>query len=231
MEPASSWNSLEIVKLAFSTLTPFTILFLGMWINIWLRAFDRRREIEYGVRKQEREERKRRDQKEKETTRLKEEHEHEIRERLDQENKEYERVENEQIYIPHIEFTLQCTFFGPHNGAYIAEFILSVHNRGCMAQRFPKIMLRALGIRNGEKFEFWEGNEPRLKFPEKVFETDIVPKGWGFIPVESGVKHDINFTTVIPHEYRFIVAKAEFHFEKYIPQSSEKVFELPLNYY
>lgn len=230
MEPASSWNSLEIVKLVFSTLTPLTILLLGIWINIRLRNFERSRETDREEKKQEREELKRIDKEEKESARQKEEHERKERERLYREKNEKEQIENERIHTPHIEFNIHCIFFGPQNGMYIAEFILNAHNRGCTTQRLPRIMLRALGIRSGEKLSFWEGYEPRLKFPEKIFETDIVPKDWDSILVEPGVNHTINFTTVIPQEYRFIVARAEFHYEKYLPQSTEKVFELPLNY-
>ncbi|UJS18784.1 MAG: hypothetical protein L3J17_06945 [Candidatus Jettenia sp.] len=230
MEPASVWNSLEMIKLVFSTLTPLAILLLGIWINIRLRKFEQEREADRKEKKQEREEQKCIDKEEKESVRQKEERACEERERLYQEKKEKELIQNERIHIPHIEFTIQCIFFGPQNGMYIAEFVLNVRNRGYTAQKFPRIMLRVLGIRSGERLSFWEGNEPRLRFPEKIFETDVVPKDWDFILVEPGIKHDINFTTIIPHEYRFIIARAEFHYEKYLPQSTEKVFELPLNY-
>ncbi|TLD43299.1 MAG: hypothetical protein JETT_0468 [Candidatus Jettenia ecosi] len=230
MEPASAWNSLEMIKLVFSTLTPLAILLLGIWTNIRLRKFEQDREADRREKKQEREEQKCIDKEEKESERQKEERACEERERLYQVKKGKELIQNGRIHIPHIEFTIQCIFFGPQNGMYIAEFILNACNRGCTTQRFPRIMLRVLGIRSGERLSFWEGNEPRLRFPEKILETAVIPKDRDFILVEPGIKHDINFTTIIPHEYRFIIARAEFHYEKYPPQSTEKVFELPLNY-
>jgi hypothetical protein len=44
--------------------------------------------------------------------------------------------------------------------------------------------------------------------------------------VEPGVEQVITYVTKIPEEYRFIVARAEFHYGRGKPHSAEAVFNV-----
>lgn len=202
----SIWNSLELVKVIISVLTPLTVIFLGYWINLRLKSVEKNQQDIREERRQQLEERRE-------------------AERLEREEK---KNEIERRYQPHIEFKIDCQFFGPLEDKILTNFCLIADNRGHVLHRFPSIKLRVRGIKKEESFQYWEGQEPRVKFPHKVFETEVVPTGWNFIFVEPGVAQTINFTSIVSTDYSFIVVRAEFHYDKYTPHSVEKMFEVPM---
>ena len=197
----SVWNSLEAAKLVASVLTPLVVILIGAWFNQRLKKIEEARIKEVEQRQRADEDRKR-----------------EIEERT----KEIER-----IYTPHIEFNIDCDFFGPTDGQYIANFLLAATNRGRVVHKFPSIRLRVRGIKKGESIEQWEKHPPRIKFPYKIFEAEVVPPDWNFIYVEPGVTHRITFATAIPLEYSYLLGNAEFRYDPSTPQKIETVFALP----
>lgn len=130
------------------------------------------------------------------------------------------------MQLPCIEFTIDCNFFGPHDGWYIAEIIISAKNVSVVRHEFREINLRIRGIKMGEALDLWEGHGDRLEFKHKVLETDIVPDNWNFIFVEPGVRQEISFVTRIEENYRYIVARAEFRYDSFNPHSIERMFEV-----
>ena len=77
--------------------------------------------------------------------------------------------------------------------------------------------------------QIWEDDPSRLLFPHKLIDadkTDLVPKKWNFIFVEPGVKQQIDFATPIDADYAYIVAHAEFYYDKYTPHTIERVFAI-----
>jgi hypothetical protein len=193
----SHWNSLEVVKLIVSILTPLTIAFLGYWINLRLKRFEQDQQIA------------------RDDLKSKEDQEREVFRQQFEERKELERLEREERkneierkYTPHVEFKIDCQFFGPKENHYLANFILFAYNRGLVVHRFPKIELRVRGIKKEESFQYWKGNEPRVKFPHKIFETDVIPPKWNFIFVEPGVSQQINYSSIIAAEYAFLAVRA-----------------------
>jgi hypothetical protein len=142
------------------------------------------------------------------------------------EEKEKRLSEIERRYDPHIEFTIDCNIYGPQEGAYIAELLMSAHNKSLVQHKFKEIILRVRGIKHNEALSIWEKSEHRLKFPNPVFERDVKPENWNFIFIEPSVKQEISFITKIEETYRFIVARAEFHYDKFTPHSIERMFEI-----
>lgn len=134
--------------------------------------------------------------------------------------------ELERRYWPHIEFDIECNFFGPNEGKYAAEFILTANNRGITKHQFNSIQLRVLGIKQETPLSFFseKGYAHRLEFPEKILKDEVIPKRWNYIFVEPGVKQRISYITVVSEEIKYILARAEFSYERYKPHSTEKMF-------
>ena len=100
----------------------------------------------------------------------------------------YFRIWKEGIYRPKIQFTIDCSFFAPYQNEIPVEFSLSLINKGLLVQRFKQIELRVRGIRKADGLSYWLQNEPRLYFPEKLFDAQVVyDKKYGHVFVEPGV--------------------------------------------
>lgn len=88
-----------------------------------------------------------------------------------------------------LEFEINANFYGPEAGAYIAEFLFVARNKGNVQQKFNDIRIRVRGIDDGQGFQFWEGNEPRLNFPRRlVKQKSILPDDYSFFFVEPGIE-------------------------------------------
>ncbi len=140
----------------------------------------------------------------------------------------YIRLRKERTHIPHIEFGIDCRLLGPVEDDYIAQFALTVANRGAVIHRFPSIKLRARGIRANQELAYWRGHEPRLEFPDVILpDVEVIPEGYNYFFVEPGVKQELVYVTKIPANYGWFLTRAEFHYDRYSPHSSERVFEVP----
>ena len=138
-----------------------------------------------------------------------------------------ERDELERRHTPHIEFDIDCKFFGPHQGKYAAEFILTADNKGITKHEFTSIILRVRGIKQDAPLAYWTRRyEHRVEFSEKIVEDEVKPKNWNYIFVEPGVTQRLSYITIIEAEIKYITAKAEFNYEQYKPHSTEKMFEV-----
>lgn len=115
----------------------------------------------------------------------------------------------ERCYEPHIEFTIETKLFGPQKGFCIVEFVITANNKSLIRHQFNEIFLRVLGIKEDEDLELreLEKDDSRLKFPEEILKTDIIPSNWNYIFIEPGVKQQITYTTRIPENIRFITAQ------------------------
>ncbi len=147
--------------------------------------------------------------------------------RKEEAKEQKELAELERRYWPHIEFDIECNFFGPHQGKYAAEFVLTANNRGITKHEFKSIILRIRGIKQDIPLSFWvKRYEHRLEFPVKIVEDEVKPEGWNYIFVEPGVKQHVSYMTIIDADIKYITARAEFYYEKYKPHSTEKMFEV-----
>lgn len=163
-------------------------------------------------------------------TRLKElDRQNERRNQIYQDKKEQRKAEIERRHEPHIEFTIATNFIGPPHGFYMAEFVIYASNKSLVQHKFREINLRVRGIRHDQTPKIWKGREPRLEFPEKLFETELKPEKWNFMFVEPGVTQLFTFITRIEESLSCITARAEFHYDKHTPHSIERVFPVQFN--
>lgn len=149
--------------------------------------------------------------------------------------REKRRAEIERRHKAHIEFTIDANVYGPMEGSYLIEFLIYAHNKSLVRHEFEEIPLRVLGLEDEEP-TFWEKSEYRLKFPDRLIKTDIVPKfenshtddGRDFVFVEPDVKQPITFVTKIGEKYEYILARAEFTYgdSDLGPHSTERMFAL-----
>lgn len=190
-------DSLEVAKLVVSALTPLAVVIFGYWINKQFKRSEEEYRRQYEEKKED--------------------------ERLEREE---QLKQIERRYTPHIELSIDCEFFGPRQDKFLVSLLLIANNRGHVVHQFKSIRLRIRGIKN-ESFQYWKDREPRAYFPHKICEAELVPPDWNFIYVEPGVAHRITFTTVIPVDYSYLLAHAEFYYEKYLPHNVESIFAVP----
>ena len=82
------------------------------------------------------------------------------------------------------------------------------------------------GIESGKAPILWEGHGDRLKFPDMILETSLIPSDWNYIFVPPGTKQEISFITRIDKRYQFLVAHAEFSYDRFTPHNVERMFEI-----
>jgi hypothetical protein len=129
---------------------------------------------------------------------------------------------------PRIEFGVDCRFFGPVHGDYLAAFEIHANNKGHVEHKFKEIRLKVLGIKQGEKLTEWPEHEPRLYFPDVLVRgVNLVPKNFGYYFVRPGVDQTFSFATKVSTDYRFLVARATFVYEPSADlHTAERVFDL-----
>lgn len=138
----------------------------------------------------------------------------------------YYRLWREGILRPRLEFSIDCEFFGPVGGEYIAQFTLNARNRGLVRYQFSRIDLRVRGIARDSGIQYWSGREPRLEFPLSVLKTNVIPDNYNFFFVEPGIEQPITYVSKIPENIQYILVNAVFHYDRFTPHSIEKAFEI-----
>lgn len=147
-----------------------------------------------------------------------------IRERRQQERKA-EEDEKKRTYAPHIEFEIKTNFYGAGRKTAITEILITISNKGLVRQNFKDIRLRVRGIEQKQHLSFWEGREPRLEFPVKlVNDVSFLPGNYNFFFVEPGCEQTITYVTKIPTNVHYILAYAEFKYDRHTPHTTERVF-------
>lgn len=147
------------------------------------------------------------------------------------------RFRREREHAPRIAFTLDCQFFGPQKGKYLAELQITAENLGKTRQQFEHIKVRIRGISKDSELVFWDSAPPRAFFPHKLYpsegknaadanEIDAVYQKFAYVFVEPGVKQMLTYVTLIPEGMRFIVVRATFKYPNHNDHSAEKVFEV-----
>jgi hypothetical protein len=181
------WNSLEIAKFIASLATPVVVAFVGIWIK------------------------------------------YKIDESQKAEEKRFEEAKRE-LYRddkPRIELTLGCTFHGVRSDSRLAVFTVSAKNVGRVRHQIDRIKLRVRAI-NDEPFSYREETaeylledhvrpgetrprdrrQPRVNFPHKVLETDLVPAEWNFIFVEPGVTQSLSYARPISVKHWYLLVSS-----------------------
>jgi hypothetical protein len=236
------WNGLEIAKLVASLTTPIVVALIGFGLNSRLKKQDDRlkeekeqlEKLEQDRREElQRLERDRRDELDRQERDRKEELDRQERDR--QERLQAEKDELLRQYSPHIELALDCAYHKIRGDTRLTTFTVSAKNVGQVRHQIDRIKLRVRAI-NDEPFAYrnetaqylgGERRQPRVLFPHKVLETDLVPDKWNFVFIEPGVTQTLSFTKPISVDHCYLLAHVIFEYDEYEPHSAETVFEVP----
>lgn len=126
--------------------------------------------------------------------------------------REIERIHSKREDIPQIEFDISCNIVGEKDEQSVVEFLIILNNKGFVKLDIKSIKFRVRSIKITDELSFWEESPYRLEFPHKLFETQVIPKGYGFIFIEPNVKQNLSFTTKFDNETLFIATRAEFSY-------------------
>jgi hypothetical protein len=143
----------------------------------------------------------------------------------DERRREAERQKRERTYVPQLEFSINCNFYGPEEDSYLVEVLLTVHNKGRVQQKFRNLILRIRGIRQDQPLTYWEERKPRLYFPEELVRNEsVIPAGVEYFFAEPGEEHVFTYVTKIPSSVKYILAYATFSYGHESSHDAERVF-------
>lgn len=136
----------------------------------------------------------------------------------------------ESVHEPHIEFSVECAFFGPQAGSYAMQILLIVENKGRVQQRISSMILRLRGIDADQELTFREDERKRLCFPLELIKNEqLVTKDVGYFFVEPGVRQSFAYFTSVPTSTRFLLVYSRFQYadetEKY--HTVQRMLSLP----
>ena len=138
----------------------------------------------------------------------------------------YFRFWREGIHRPRIEFDIQCAFLGTQGNASVVSFTVLANNKGNVEHRCSRVSLRVRGITTDQTLA--RRPDARLDFPKSLLKAELVPEGFGYYFVRPGIAQPFTFTTTIPADARFLLARAAFKYENSEDlHTSERVFEVP----
>jgi hypothetical protein len=139
----------------------------------------------------------------------------------------YWRFFKQRTHAPHIEFEIACQILGPQEASYVAEYTLSISNKGLVRQELRKLSFKIRGIRRETLLEYRTDRQPSLSFPDMIDEEQnlITPK-FEYIFIEPGITQNFRHVSKIPDSYSFIQARAEFLYSNGIEHTASKVFEV-----
>jgi hypothetical protein len=252
------WNSLEIAKLIAALATPMVVAFVGFWINTKLEAQKRgfakvqEAQKQQFTETQKAEERRFTEAQKEQDRQFTETQKAQDRQFDESQKAEERRFEEAQRKLyrddqPRIELTLDCTFHGVQSDSRLAVFTVSAKNVGRVRHQIDRIKLRVRAI-DDEPFSYREETpkylledhvgagetrprnrrQPRVNFPHKVLETDLVPAEWNYIFVEPGVMQSLCYAKPISVKHRYLLAHVYFEYEAFAdPHSAETVFAVP----
>lgn len=133
------------------------------------------------------------------------------------------RFRRERTHSSQVEFTVDVVLHGPVNGRYAAEFILTFNNKGKTRVQIERIELRVRGIMSNEMLVDWPGHGNRLLFKHMLVKADdILPKNYGYMFAEPGIKQEYRYNSHIPEECVMLLARAQFFYDKDHPHSAER---------
>lgn len=136
------------------------------------------------------------------------------------------RFRRERTHTPRIDFTIECNFFGPVKDEYIAEFILSLINKGSVIHEPPGITLTIRGLNGDSELSFWEKHGQRVNFPYKLLDKERVELMGERVFEEPGTKLDMPYATKIHQSYKYILARANIQYTTSRRHGVEKIFEV-----
>jgi hypothetical protein len=134
------------------------------------------------------------------------------------------RFGRERVHAPQIAFSVDANFHGPSEGQYVAEYVLTFHNKGNTRVQVNKIELLARGLMSGEPLEEWKERAPRLRFGHKfVDDKKVIPENYRYVFFEPGIEQDYRYISKVPADCKFVLVRGQFFYAKGNPHSAERV--------
>lgn len=177
-------------------------------------------------------ERRHREQIENERKSREEQIAHERQAREEELAREIKRAEKHREDMPLFQFDMEVGVVYKKDNKCLVEFRVVLDNRGNVKQDIKSIKLRLRSVNKEDSLSFWSGRGSRVEFPHKVFEEEIIPKGYKFIFVEPNVKQILTYTTILDSNVEIVAARAEFSYgrarkgDRGSKHSVEKVFAI-----
>jgi hypothetical protein len=142
----------------------------------------------------------------------------------------YFRFVRERAHSPRMALGIECEFYGPQSASYLAALCIIIRNEGLVQQRLQDIRLRLLGIASDQPFGEWDADPPRVEFPVKLVDAQVIyKKKYGHIFVEPGVEQRLTYVTQVPQGIAIVLARVEFQYEgrrRQRTHSAERVFRV-----
>ncbi len=201
------WNSLEIIKLVSSLVTPIVIVILGYYFNRRLKKSDQKNA----------------------TIRLHNKiADEQKRDKLESRyNFRIEFTLATIFYGPQKDFYLAEFIATINNKSLVKKSITTIALRIRGIQKNEDILLWVAKKKNTETGSVLSKQTSRINFPITIVKENILPPFWKNIFVEPGVKQDITFVTRIPANISYVLATASFYYDNIPePHTAERMFEL-----
>ncbi len=150
----------------------------------------------------------------------------------DLDTKKNEQNELERLHKSRIELIIAANIFGPQEGDYLVEFIITIYNKSLIKHEFDMLNISIHGIKKNTQIEPWAKKDmDKACFPETIIsKKSLIPKTkdseWKFIRVEPGVKQNVTLIIKVPEEIRYLLAHTKFQYDKYTPHTADKMFAL-----
>lgn len=127
----------------------------------------------------------------------------------------YFRLRKERSHEPHVEFTIDCLFYGPQKGEYIVEVLLIIHNKGLVQHKFFDMFLQLRGIKAKGRLSYSKKDDFRLDFPLiLVDEVNLLPENYNFFFVEPGISQPFTYATKIPATIKYVLTSGMFYYDR-----------------
>lgn len=126
-------------------------------------------------------------------------------------------------FVPRVDYELDCRFFGPQQGRYIAQLSLKADNKGEVRRVFESLEFRVLGLPADAKPEYWGSGELRAEFPKLIMKDNMIrdPEKHRYY-VEPGVSQLFSYTTLVDQAYAFVLVRAKVtRFAEPLPAGAE----------
>lgn len=112
-------------------------------------------------------------------------------------------------FVPRVDYDLDCRFFGPQQGRYVAELSLKAVNKGEVRRVFESIEFRVLGMRRDVEPCYWGSGKLRAAFPKVLMKDDMMRSPEHKYYVEPGVGQLFSYTTLVPGVYSYVLVRAK----------------------
>ena len=86
----------------------------------------------------------------------------------------YWKFFRQRTHASHMEFDVSCEFWGPQDGAFVAEYTVKFSNKDLVLQKIRKVALEVRGIERGTNLEYRRDRDGTLSFPSVIDDIENI---------------------------------------------------------